>query len=59
MYMDKKIKKICLPIMRYQFPQSLDENDGQEDILSNFISVRQFDRAVSICFFYHQCKQFN
>lgn len=47
MYMDKKIRKICLPIMRYQFPQSLDEDDGHEDILSNFISDRQFGRTVS------------
>jgi len=44
-YMDKKIRKICLPLMRYQFPQSLDE--GHDDLLTNFISLRKLDRTPS------------
>lgn len=44
-YMDKKIRKICLPLMRYQFPQSLDED--HDDLLTNFISLRKLDRTVS------------
>lgn len=45
-YKDRKIRKICLPVMRYQYPQSLDE--GQDDLLTNMIS-RNFQMTVSLC----------
>lgn len=45
-YRDKKIRKICLPLMRYHFPQSLDKD--QSDLLTNLISMRKLDKMVSL-----------